>query len=91
MYGVEFSTRAGQEYSKLDNTTRYRVDKKIEKLKNNPFPAGSNSKKRLKNFVLADFRIRVDGYRILYDIYQDEEKLLIISIRKKGKRTYRQL
>ena len=90
MYKIQFfSGRAIKEYSSLNDNMRYRVDKKIGILKNNPFPTGSNLKKRLKSFIVADFRIRTNGHRILYDVDEANKKVLIISIRKKNKATYK--
>lgn len=89
MYDVKFSKKALKQFLKLDKNIQKRIKEKIKKLRNNPYPIGTKDKKWLKNFVLADYRARADGYRILYDINAKNKKIEIILIRKKDKTTYK--
>lgn len=87
MYEIEFSKKASKQLRKLDRTIKERVKNEIKKLKKDPYPVGHNDIRWLKNCVLAKYRARVNGYRILYDVYNS--KILIILIRKKEQGTYK--
>ena len=55
-----------KDISQLSKKELERIIKKIRELKSNPWPEGLLVKK-LKGYVLADFRLRVGNYRILFD------------------------
>ncbi|WP_456384271.1 type II toxin-antitoxin system RelE family toxin [Persephonella sp.] len=61
----------------LDTTTKKRIKRAIENLEN--FPHITNFKS-LKSHPLADFRLRVGDYRILFDVDWENKKILILKI-----------
>ena len=54
-----------------------KIRKSIEKLKN--FPNITNIKS-LKSHPLADYRLRVSDYRILFDVDWESKKIFILKI-----------
>lgn len=74
-YEVHFTERAISDLSKLPNDIRSRLTKKIEALRLNPHPAGSQSIKGHKDC----YRIRQGDYRLVYAVI--EEKLIVLVAR----------
>ncbi len=66
----------------------------IEKLANNPRPFGKKPFKKLKPPIqfykyTAQYRIRVGDYRVLYDIDDNKKIVWILTLRKRGEKTYK--
>lgn len=66
----------------------------IEKLANDPRPLGKKPFKKLKPPIqfykyTAQHRIRVGDYRVLYDIDDNKKIVWILTIRKRGEKTYK--
>ena len=61
----------------LDTKTKNKLKTAIEKLKN--FPNIPNIKS-LKSHPLADYRLRVGDYRVLFDVDWDNKKIYILKI-----------
>jgi mRNA interferase RelE/StbE len=57
----------------------------IDELSTNPRPYGI---RKIKGFNIA-FRIRFSSYRIIYDIYDKDKKIIILRIIKRDKSTYK--
>lgn len=76
MYEVVISPYAVRDFKRLPKIIVARVDRAILKLRDNPHIP---SIRFLKHSKLADFRIRVGDYRILFDI--DESRKIIIILR----------
>jgi mRNA interferase RelE/StbE len=77
MYQVTVARTARKELEALPAKIQDRVLRAIEKLRDIPRPAGC---KKLKG---ADdlFRIRVGDYRIIYEVHDEEVRVLIIRVR----------
>jgi len=60
-----------------DKNTKEKIKKAIEKLKN--FPNITNIKS-LKSHPLADYRLRIGEYRVLFDVDWDNRKIYILKI-----------
>jgi mRNA interferase RelE/StbE len=78
-YTIEFSRCAAKELAALPKVEQKKIAKKIDKLANDPFPAGN--KKLEGNGEI--YRIRQGDYRILYAI---QDKKLIVLVLKIGHR-----
>lgn len=76
-YRIVLSPRADRELRKLTRSIQEKIDRALFKLKINPFVV---KKKFLKDIRLADFRIRMGDYRILYDIYDEHKTVYILRI-----------
>ncbi len=74
-YSLNFTRNAIKELSKITEPYYSNIKSVIEKLVDNPFPPGY---KKLKGRM--GFRIRVGPYRIIYDVFEEELIIDIISI-----------
>ena len=74
MYEVEFTRPALKELQKIDKDAQRSILGKIETLKRDPRPRGTEKLKGHND----RFRVRVGNYRIIYTII--ENKLLIIIL-----------
>lgn len=79
----EFSSKAGKYIKKLDNITKKRIEEKIDKLEENPFP---QEVERVEDFKGEKvFRIRVGDQRILYVVRYNPNKLIIADVDKRSR------
>lgn len=76
-YSVLLTPKAEKEYKKLNPTIKTRLAKTISNLSLNQLP---QQFKYLTGNHLAQFRVRVGDYRILYDIYHKDKTVLILRI-----------
>jgi len=86
-YNIEISPAAERDFkdlkSKLKNFNDLVVV--IDELSTNPKPHGVRI---VKGFNIT-FRIRFSSYRIIYDIYDKDKKVIILRIIKRDKSTYK--
>ncbi len=76
MYRIEFAPSAAREFQKLPHDIRARIERKIDTLASNPRPSGA---KKLQ--ASADrWRIRIDDYRVIYDIHDDVLRILVLKV-----------
>lgn len=76
-YRIVLSPRADKEISMLESVMRRRVQRVFLKLRTGPF---ISAKKLFDDGRLAEFRIRVGNYRILYDVYPDDGAIYILRV-----------
>ncbi|NLO19426.1 MAG: type II toxin-antitoxin system RelE/ParE family toxin [Ignavibacteria bacterium] len=78
MYKIEVLSSADKALKNIPSLFRNKIVNRIADLSNNPFP---NDSKKLKgsNF----FRIRINDYRVIYQI---EKQILLITVIKIDKR-----
>jgi len=79
MYEVILLEKAVKQLSKLPKKEADKIAAKIDKLENDPYPAGS---KKLQGYEDV-YRIRQGDYRILYEVQNER---LIVQIIKIGNR-----
>ena len=82
-YRIELSPAA----RRLASEDALRVREAISSLVHNPRPPGSA---KLAGFV-AVWRIRTGGFRISYDIADEERQLMALRIARRNEGTYRRL
>lgn len=73
-----------KDWKKVPLIQRENIKKKILELKTNPWPAGLSIKK-LKDYPIADYRLRVGEYRILLDRNDDENEVVLFRIHHRSK------
>lgn len=76
-YKIVISSKAQYDYKKLDKSVQTRIQKAILSLESDQTPAQSRG---LTGKGLAQYRLRVGDYRILYDVYHADKTVLIIRI-----------
>ncbi len=64
----------------------------VEELADNPRPYGKKPFKKLKPPVqfyrfVAQYRIRIGDYRVLYDVDDERKIVWILALRRRGERT----
>ena len=76
-YAISYEKRALLELRKLDKLLAKRIIKKIKEMENDPFKSDI---KRLKG--QSSFRLRVGDYRVLFQLFDKEIKILKVGHRK---------
>mgnify|MGYP000371374666 CR=1 FL=1 len=71
-----------------------KIMKEVEKLADNPRPYGKKPFKKLKPPVslyqfVAQYRLRIGNYRVLYDVDDKRKTVWILALRKRSERTYK--
>ena len=82
-FPAEFSSKAIKHIKKLDAITKKRVEEKINKLEENPFP---QEVERVEDFDGEKvFRVRVGDQRILYIAGYNPNKLIVAKVDKRSR------
>ncbi len=76
-FRILLSPSAAKDLKKLERPVLQRVDRAFTLLSRNPYLAGI---KQLHDSRLAQFRLRVGDYRILYDIYPKDGVIYILRV-----------
>ncbi len=76
MWTLYLPRRAEKELLSAPSMVQERLKEVLEKLKQDPYPAGS--KKLLGKFDC--FRVRAGTYRILYDVLPKDKNIVILKI-----------
>ncbi|MCL4377396.1 MAG: type II toxin-antitoxin system RelE/ParE family toxin [Actinobacteria bacterium] len=86
-YSIEISPAAERDLKDLSNNLKNFKDlvKTIDKLSINSRPHGVRKVKGFDN----TFRIRFLSFRIIYDIYDKNKRIIILRIVKRDKSTYK--
>ena len=75
IYEIRLSATAQRQFDKLEPILRQRIVRAIDRLAEQPRPAGNTK------LIGSDlYRIRVWSYRILYDIYASQLRVLVLKI-----------
>ena len=87
MYNIEIAPAAERDLKKLNKilSSSGGIINAIDHLSFNPKPLGVRKIKGFKN----TFRIRVRSYRIIYDIYEKDNRVIILRIIKRSESTYK--
>ena len=81
-FEIHLSSRSHKFLKGVDSTTYDRIVRKIEALANDPFLSDA---KKIVGRKEKLHRVRVGDYRILYEIYQDKNAVLIVNIDKRSR------
>lgn len=76
-YQILFTPRATRDFKKLGRIVLKRIDKAILKLAGHPYPSGT---RKIVARDIAQYRIRVGDYRILYDVDESAKAVVILHI-----------
>ena len=82
-----------KELRKLSKNYQEKVVASIRSLSDNPRPLGEKYKKLEEESVVFSFvaqhRLRVGKYRVLYDIDDKNKKVILLKLEKKREHTYK--
>lgn len=76
-FRILLSTGASKDLKKLERQILLKIDVALLDLAKNPYPYKVKS---IQNKKLAQSRIRVGDYRILYDVYTEDKTIYILRI-----------
>jgi mRNA interferase RelE/StbE len=85
VYEARLHPRAEKQLDHLPLNVFDRIDKAIQRLRDNPRPQG------VKKLYGRVHRIRVGDYRVIYSIFDSDKVVLISKIAQRSERTYRGL
>lgn len=78
---------------KIPDNYKEHIIKEIRSLAINPRPQGKRYKKLKQSIsiahLLAEYRLRVGPYRVLYDIDDKNKKVVLLKLVKRDKHTYK--
>jgi len=77
MFKLIYAKSIKKDLKNIDTKTKIKLKKEIEKLRY--FPNLSQIK-RLKSYPLADFRLKVGNYRVLFDVDNEKNEIHILKI-----------
>ena len=90
MYRIEISPAADRDLEKLKGRIRRqdfeRLRAAVRSLADEPRPQGV---RKIKGAERA-YRIRVGSYRVVYEVYNDNNLVLILQVARRSETTYRQ-
>ena len=81
MFSVDYSKQADKFLERVEKVIAARILKKIEELMNEPALRGS---KPVHGYKEKLYRVRVGGYRILYELDYQNKKIGIVEIDDRG-------
>ncbi|EKP0299702.1 type II toxin-antitoxin system RelE/ParE family toxin [Aeromonas veronii] len=83
IFEIDFDERALKEWQRLDHAIREQFKKKLRKLQSNPFVESA----RLHGELSGCFKIKLrsSGYRLVYQVIDQELVILVIAIGKRDK------
>jgi len=90
VYRVEISPAADRDLEKLKSRIRMqdfeRLRNAVRSLAEEPRPRGVRKIRGTENA----YRIRVSNYRVVYDVYDSDNLVLILQVARRSETTYRQ-
>jgi mRNA interferase RelE/StbE len=87
-YRISYTEEARRALHSMPGNYRMRARRLLESLAKNPRPIGAKELRDMPGY----FRLRLDGWRMIYRVDQETGSLLILAIRRKtGPETYQNL
>lgn len=86
-YRVEISPAAARDLRRLTLQVRDRVEPVITALANEPRPHGVRKIRREERA----YRVRVGPYRVVYEVYDEEQWVIVLRVARRTEGTYRRV
>ena len=83
-YKLKFLPTALKEWKKLDNSVQKQFKKKLQERLENPFVQSSQLFGFENHYKI---KLKASGYRLVYEVINDELCILVIAIGKRSKNT----
>ena len=84
-YRVEISPPAGKDLKRLPLQVCERLEADILALADDPYPEGM---RKIQGTQRA-YHIRMGSYRIIYEVYREQQMVVILRVARRGKSTYK--
>jgi len=84
-YRVEISPPAAKDLKHLPLQVCQRLEADILALVDNPYPEGA---RQIQGTERA-YRIKVGSYRIVYEVYREQQVVVILRVARRSKGTYK--
>jgi len=84
-YRVELSPPAAKDLKHLPLQVCQRLEPDILALADNPYPEGA---RKIQGTERA-YRIRAGSYRIVYEVYKEQQIVVILRVARRSKTTYK--
>lgn len=81
VYKISLTKLAEKNISKMPSNTRMKIEKAFEALQIDPFGVNSKLMAPKKDKI---YRYKIEGYRIVYQVINEEVLILILSIGPRG-------
>ena len=82
MFEIKLGKQPEHFLSKCENKLFERISEKLEMLKQNTVP---HDAKRVLDYELPTFRIRIGKHRALYRVNYEEKRIVVVKIDKRDK------
>jgi mRNA-degrading endonuclease RelE of RelBE toxin-antitoxin system len=80
-YSVQFTPEAARQLRALRASERVKIaDRRLRILSVNPTLTSKARVKRLRDEVFPPFRLRVDEYRVFYDVEEEKQTVMIYAV-----------
>jgi mRNA interferase RelE/StbE len=87
-FRISYTEEARRALHSMPGNYRQRARRLVENLANHPYPPGA---KELRDLP-GRFRLRLNGWRVIYKVDQETNSLLVLAIRRKiGPEAYQDL
>jgi len=87
-FRISYTEEARRALHSMPGNYRQRAKRLLENLAADPYPPGAKELREMP----GRFRLRLDGWRVIYKVDQETNSLLILAIRRKtGPETYQDL
>ena len=85
LYTVELAPAAQRDLRRLPPQIKHRLASPIQALSQSPRPPGVRKVQGQER----TWRIRVGSFRVIYDLYDDQQLVVILKVDRRGESTYR--
>ena len=82
---IEISPSAGKDLKRLPLQVCERLEADILALADDPYPKGVH---KIQGAQRA-YRIRIGSYRIVYEVYKEQQVVVILRVARRSKSTYK--
>ena len=76
-YNIDFKASVHKDFRRLPKSVVGRITKRIEKLKEEPFPHGVDKLESAERL----YRTRVGDYRVVYEVDTQAQQIMILYVR----------
>ena len=84
-FRLQFTSAARRDLRRLNARIRYRIERAIDDLTDNPYPRSSLKLKGIDR----TWRIRVGAFRVVYEVQEELILVTVLKVDRRSEDTYR--